>query len=430
MREKKSAPMLRIALRATLCVSVLGLFVFPMQAGEGTYRVIHNFNLNQGRNTIGIIYGADGNIYGANVTGGKYGAGTAFELSPVAGGNWIQTKTINFAPKGNFPSPLTFGPDGNLYGAMQEGENGACGSVFKLTVNAEGHWDNTTLHTLNCSEGLFPEGGITFDSSGNMYGTAWAGGAYGDGTVFELSPVEDGTYTFQVIHSFNNTDGLYPQSAVTIDVAGNLYGATLCGGGGKNIDNGLGCSFLNGSGTIWELSPQTDGSWKEKVLYSFTGGDDGANPSEEGVLIFDSAGNLYGTTQNGGTHQHGVAYELISNGDGTWSEKVLHNFNETDGMTPSGGLLFDHSGNLWGECYGPGQFGEEIAGSNAASSQLVFKLSPNSDGSWKETVIHRFSFAESSGPAMGMAMDSAGNFYGTTWQGGTYNNGVVFKIKP
>jgi uncharacterized repeat protein (TIGR03803 family) len=412
-----------------LVVIALASFAVQAQAGEGTYKVLHNFNPNQGRNPIGVIYSPDGHIYGANVLGGKYGGGTAYELTPAPGGRWLQTRTLSFGPKGSYPNALILGPDGNLYGTTETGSDGGCGGVFKLTVDAGGHWDITLLHNLSCEEGLFPEGGLTFDNAGNIYGTAWGGGANGDGTVFELSPIGDGAYSFKVLHSFDNTDGSQLQSAVTIDAAGNLYGTALCGGGGKTISDGLGCTIGSGSGTVWELSPQVDGSWKETTLYSFSGGDDGANPSDEGNLIFDSAGNLYGSAQNGGTHQKGVVFELSPNGDGKWSEKVLHNFDGADGMSATGGVLFDASGNLWGECYGPGQF-EGAAKSTAPSSQLVFKLSPNLDGTWTETVIHRIDFGNSSGPSMGMAMDPAGNFYGTTWQGGTYNNGIVFKIEP
>jgi uncharacterized repeat protein (TIGR03803 family) len=187
------------------------------------------------------------------------------------------------------------------------------------------------------------------------------------------------------------------------------------------------CDGPPGLGTVWELSPQSDGSWTETTLYNFTG-DDGANPAALGRLIFDAAGNLYGGTHNGGIYGKGTVYELSPAGDGTWTEKILHSFDGSDGMAPSGGLIADAAGNLYGETFGPGPYG--IVSGGETSGQLVYKLTPNSDGTWSETVLHRFDGPVSGGPALGLIFDAVGNIYGTTWMGGTYNNGTVFEITP
>jgi uncharacterized repeat protein (TIGR03803 family) len=426
MFEKKPC----IQRNVTLVVAILTLFAVQVWAGTATTNVLHNFH--QDPHAEGVIFGPDGNLYGITVLGGSNGAGTAFQLTPAADGRWLETRVLDFGREGRYPNPLIFGPDGNLYGTTELGPNGGCGAVFELSLNAAGHWDEKLLHSLSCAEGLYPESPLVRDGSGNLYGTAWGGGADGKGTVFELSPTSGGSWTFEVLHSFTGADGSHLQGAVAIDASGNLYGTALCGGPSAALSVPQltpDCGGDPGVGTVWELSPQSDGSWTETTLYSFTGGDDGANPSALGQLIFDSARNLYGGTHNGGAFGLGTVFELSPQGDGTWSEEVLHSFKGKDGIAPSGGVIADSAGNLYGETFGPGCY--LACGSGGESGgQLVYKLSPNTDGTWTETVMHRFDDPVSGGPAMGLTFDGVGNLYGTTWMGGTYNNGVVFEIKP
>jgi len=415
----------------TLAILILALFTVQVWAGTGTERVLHDFNPHQGSHPSGIIFGADGNIYGITIIGGAYGAGTIYELTPAAGGRWLETRVLSFGLKGFYPNLVSFDSAGNLFGTAELAPSG-CGEVFELSLNSAGHWQETILHSLSCAEGLYPESPLVRDASGNLYGTAWGGGTDGRGTVFEISPASGGTWSFKVLHSFTGADGSHLQSAVAIDASGNLYGTALCGGASSTVQMFSlppDCGGDPGVGTVWELSPQSDGSWTETTLYSFMGGDDGANPSAQGKLIFDSAGNLFGGTHNGGTFGLGTVFELSPNGDGTWSEKVLHSFNGKDGIAPSGGVIADAAGNLYGETFGPGCYlGCDSGGETGG--QLVFKLSPNTDGSWTETVMRRFDDPVSGGPSMGLAFDGAGNLYGTTWMGGAYNNGAVFEIKP
>src|SRR5450432_432099 len=422
---------LSIRLKVTLTTVALSLFAATAWAGEGTAKVLHNFNPHQGNHPSSVILGPDGNIYGITVIGGTYGGGTVYELTPAAGGRWLETKVLDFGRLGYYPNLVMFDAEGNLFGTSENGPGG-CGAIFELKLDSDGHWRETVLHVLSCAEGLYPESPLVRDSAGNLYGTAWGGGASGDGTVFELSPTGSG-WSFKVLHSFDGTDGSHLQTAVAIDASGNLYGTAICGGSSAETVNifelAPDCRGTPGVGTVWELSPQSDGSWTETTLYNFAGGTDGANPSALGQLIFDAAGNLYGTTHNGGAHGLGTVYELSPNGDGTWSEKILHSFNGKDGIAPSGNVIADAAGNLYGETFGPGCYlgcgsGGETGG------QLVYKLSPNADATWTETVLHRFDDPVSSGPAMGLVMDAVGNLYGTTWMGGTYNNGVVFEITP
>jgi uncharacterized repeat protein (TIGR03803 family) len=415
-----------IGLKATLAIFTLTLLTLPAWATG--FKVLHNFDDHQGSHPAGVILGADGNIYGVTVLGGPNGSnGTMYELTPGPDGGWPETRIFGFDKEGIFPNPPIFDAAGNLYGTTELGPDDSCGSVFELSPNAAGYWQETILHSLTCDEGLYPESNLVRDSAGNLYGTAWGGGAYGAGSVFELSPSAGGGWTFQVLHSFDGTDGVGIVSSVVIDASGNLYGTALCGG--SSTEPTPDCGGPPGAGTVWELSPQSDGSWTETTLYNFTGGNDGGNPAALGCLIFDAAGNLYGGTHNGGQYGYGTVYELSPSADGAWTEKVLHSFDGTDGIAPSGGVIFDAAGNLYGETFGPGTYlgggsGGEMGG------QLVYELTPTADGTWTETVLHTFDDPVSGGPAMGLVFDALGNLYGTTWMGGTYNNGVVFEITP
>jgi uncharacterized repeat protein (TIGR03803 family) len=273
------------------------------------------------------------------------------------------------------------------------------------------------------NDGANPYAGLILDAAGNLYGTTSSGGANGfGGTVFKLTPNKDGTWSESVLYSFcsftNCTDGGFPYAGVILDHAGNLYGTTVYGGNSANNCNGgnLNC------GVVYKLTPKSGGGWTESVLYNFTGGSDGGAPP--GGLIFDQSGNLYGTAQesNAGSCSFGcgVAFELTPNG-GSWTESVLHQFRGRDGGFPAAGLTFDAAGNLYGttEVDGPG-----------TTNGVVFKLTPNSSGGWRETVVHAFQNRPGSSPRAAVVFDAAGNLYGTTYGDGTATFGSVFEIMP
>ena len=175
----------------------------------------------------------------------------------------------------------------------------------------------------------YPVGNLTWDAAGNLYGTTVYGGPRGLGVVFKLKPNPDGTWTTSILHSFTGADGDTPSAGLIFDAAGNLYGTTVYGG-----PNAFG-------GVVFKLKPNPDGTWTESVLHGFTAGADGLEPSAG--LIFDLAGNLYGTTEEGGDltcnlgYGCGVVFKLKPNPDGTWTEKVLHAFTGADGADPLGG---------------------------------------------------------------------------------------------
>jgi uncharacterized repeat protein (TIGR03803 family) len=310
---------------------------------------------------------------------------------------------------------LIFDAAGNLYGTTFAGgsatcsadTHAGCGTVFELSPVGDGGWNEKVLYTFPGSglNGAAPAASLVFDASGNLYGTTTAGGAKDFGTVFELSPEADGSWTERVLHSFDNNgkDGTQPYTALSIDASGNLYGVTRAGGA---------YSF----GTVFELKPSTGGSWIEKILHSLGSGTDGATP--ESGLTMDHAGNLYGTTFYGGAYSKGTAFELTSNAVG-WTETVLHSFgNGTDASQPTTSLIFDASGNLYGATLGGGGLG----------GGTVFELSPGAGGEWTETILFNFIPKETGYQPGGIIMDSAGNLYGTLSLGAQYNAGTVFRL--
>jgi uncharacterized repeat protein (TIGR03803 family) len=241
----------------------------------------------------------------------------------------------------------------------------------------------------NATDGAGPYGDMIMDAAGNLYGTTSTGGPSNcgnyicGGTVFQLSKTSAGGWKETVLHSFNGVDGAFPRDGMVLDNAGNLYGTTKFGG--------VGC--LNGCGVVFELSPTSSGTWTYTLLREFSDGDsNGAGPG--GNLIIDAAGNLYGTTTQGGNFNIGggngcgVVFKL-SPGASAWTESVLYTFNGgTDACLPNGGVIFDAAGNLYGTTGGGGTSSNPICG-NSFGCGTAFKLSPTSGG-WTETILYNF----------------------------------------
>jgi uncharacterized repeat protein (TIGR03803 family) len=270
------------------------------------------------------------------------------------------------------------------------------------------------------NDGKYPTyPGLVFDKSGNAYGMTFDGGKFGLGTVFELKPSKDGGWAETVIHAFaGNRDGAEPYSGLVMDSEGNLYGATLFGGGLGTCTNG-------GCGTVFRLSRGQNGKWKETILRRFDLGSRGGEPTVN--LTLDSSGNLYGVAEGGdGCQQHncGVVFELVHGSGAPWEEKVLYAFHNGDGGDPSGPLMFDVAGNLYGVTIGGGP-------SNAG---VVFELQPAKRGPWKETVLFTFTqVAQGFRPSGSLALDKQGNLYGSTQDGGKHpcdgpGCGVIYEL--
>ena len=419
-------------------ILVLALMLAGLRAAAQTETVLHNLAATS-QQTSGLVRDSAGNLYGTTQNGGLYGFGTVFELSPPAAGSTVwTTKTIHVfgtsTTDGQYPSSpnLIFDSAGNLYGTTSQGGAFGGGTVFELSLQTAGGWAEKILYRFGTGTGPNYPTGVVFDGAGNLYGTA-GGGLYGRGTVFELSPKTGGGWGVKTLHNFGGgpKDGISPIGNLVIDGAGNIYGVTYMGG--AHTASAVG-------GTVFELSPPAAGRtyWLETILHSFGVGlnvpaGDGWDPVAG--LVMDGAGNLYGTTFNGGIYDTantgGTVFEVSPVPGGGWTETVLHNFSENniDGFWPCGSLTLDSAGNL----YGTASAGGSAVDSSVYLYGVAFELSPPAAGStaWTETILHPFG-ARKDGqyPTSNLIFDDAGNLFGTTNRGGTLGGGVVFEVTP
>jgi uncharacterized repeat protein (TIGR03803 family) len=407
--------------RAASAMLTAILFVTSAWAAHEA-RILHTFGEGaDGANPeAGLIADGHGNLYGTTELGGANDAGTVFGLSPGEGGSWTETVLHNFDHQdGSAPvASLIFDAAGNLYGTTIGGGTHGYGTVFELSPNGSGGWTETVLHSFDNfgGDGNTPIAGLIRDAAGNLYGTTEAGGTAafgcdtGCGTVFKLSPNGSGGWSETVLHRFDGDDGAKPFGGVIFDGTGNLYGTTSEGG-----------RFGSRFGAVFQLSPNGSGGWSETVLHAFAE-DDAAGSNPMDGLIFDAAGSLYGTAFEGGANRAGTAFKLSPNGSGGWTATALHSFGgRDDGWNPDASLVFDTAGSL---------YGTTERGGVGKQQGTVYKLSPNGSGGWTETALHVFNRQNGAGPQAAVIVDSAGNVYGTTRNGGAHNAGVVFQVAP
>jgi len=402
---------------------VVALILAPCTWAQSTYKTLYRFKggMDGGYPEAGLIFDAAGNLYGTTRVSGHFGV--VFKLTPNPDGSWSESVVHRFTSKdGAFPTAgLIFDQAGNLYGTTQVGGASGWGTVFKLTPNQDGSWtESLPLSVKCCRKGIHPTAGLVFDQVGNLYGTMSEGGigcnGSGCGVVFKLTPHPDGSWTESIVHQFTGgKDGGTPLAGLIFDKAGNLYGTTVIGGHSRPC-GGLGC------GVVFELTPTPDGSWSENVLHQFSGWRDGGHPLA--ALILDQAGNLYGTAQVAGDHGWGTAFWL---GDpwheGHMFEVVLDDFKGGKyGAYPQASLISDQAGNLYGTTYSGGN----LACDHGNGCGVVFKLL---GGGCQKKTVHRFSGLDGAHPKAGLIVDHAGNLYGTTYDGGK-GYGVVFEITP
>jgi uncharacterized repeat protein (TIGR03803 family) len=356
---------------------------------RGQETVLYSFTggADGGYPYAGVIEDWAGNLYGTTSGGGSAGAGVTFKVDQR--GNETVLHSFTNGADGGYPllAGLIMDFAGNLYGDTPYGGTIGAGVLFK--IDPAGH--QTVMYSFPVTDGIDPLSGVIQDSTGNLYGTTTGGGPANAGVVYKL----DATGRETLLYSFTGgTDGANPQAGLIQDSAGYFYGTTESGGAA-------------GAGVVFKL----DGMGHETVLYSFTGGTDGAYPLAG--LIQDSAGNFYGTTVGGGSGGKGVVFKL----DPMGHEAVLHNFTGPDGAGPYSGVTFDSAGNLYGTTVGGGTRGG-----------VVYKLDPAGN----YTVLHDFTYGPDGGfPWGGVTLDSAGNLYGTTWSGGPPSGdypGVVYKV--
>ncbi len=310
---------------------------------------------------------------------------------------------------GNPRAGLTIDQNNNLYGTGFIGAQG--GVVFKM-LHASGGWLLSPLYEFpNVSIGEAPDS-VLLRSDGVLYGTTYHGGSGDNGTVFRLTPPNRTCATSfcdwsaTALYRFaGSPDGSVPMGGVVFDQAGNLYGSTQYGGLGQH-----------NPGTIYQLTPSTRGSWTETQLYSFTGGADGSYI--DGVIM-GADGNLYGTALYGGVGNQGTVFELAHSGSG-WNFQVLHTFQGgADGANPTGGLIFDQAGNVYGS----------TAAGGAIGGGTVFEMTP-SNGGWTMTTLYNFYGLGECGPYASLTLDQQGNLWGTTYCSGHYTAGTAFKLTP
>jgi uncharacterized repeat protein (TIGR03803 family) len=432
MRPQSLSQSLRMS-SAVLAI-VFAFLVATAQAQS--FNVLYNFTgmADGARPDTGVIVDSAGRLYGTAFAGGT-GHGTVFSLKPH-GSSWIFSVLYTFTGGTDGANPLSrvvFGPDGALYGSAAYGGMGTCsyqgatgcGTVYKLqppiTVckAVSCPWNQHVLYSFTGgADGWAPAGDPVFDAAGSLYGIGEFGGAYpscnggfGCGVVFKLTR-SGNNWTQSVLWNFAAGNGGYlPTTGVVFDAVGNLYGTTYWGGG-------PGCSG-SGCGTEYQLTPSGSG-WNENVLYSYTGGSDGANPW--GGVLLDSAGNLYSTTYIGGSGGGGTVTEL-SSGSGGYTFNLLASLPGSGGQR-FGNLIMDHAGNLYGVTNSDGQYGY---GS-------VFKLT-STNGSWTYSSLYDFTGqSDGANPTGTLVFDGGGNLYGTTRAGGNLSDcsgagcGVIWKI--
>jgi len=382
------------------------------------YSVVYSFQCGTDGEfpAAGVIADNVGNLYGTTELGGDFGFGTVFEVSPDG------TKSVlhSFAgapTDGDAPlAPLLQDNAGNLYGTtLYGGANGGIlglgqGTVFEVAANGT----ESVLYSFGAypTDGSGPVAGLVRDAGGNLYGTTLGGGAnITGGTVFKVSP--NGKET--LLHSFAQEDfaggdGSVPQAGLVADGAGNLYGTTTIGGDGP-------CQY--GCGTVFKVDRQSN----ESVLYSFAGAPtDGASPATN--LLRDAAGNLYGTTQEGGRDESctlsldpgcGMVFKLAPDG----TETMLFSFNGQNGDLPYGNLVQDGRGDLYGFTAGGGS-------TTCGSCGVLFEVGPTG----KEGALHKFAGPPLDGSLPAGLLFSHGALFGVTILGGADNCGTVFKITP
>lgn len=377
---------------AALCASFAA-------AQAADYSVLHNFRKrgDDGRYADGTpILDRAGNLYGTTVDGGTFDKGTVYRTAPDG------TTTILHSFDGADGSAPTGGVirdrHGNLYGTTYSGGGHGFGVVYKLAPDGTA----TVLHEFaGAGDGAFSYSALLRDRNGNLFGTSSGGdGMSGFGNVFELAA--DGTWT--VLHSFagGSSDGEAAYGGLAADDDGNLYGTTSLGG-------------ASGNGTAYKVAP--DGT--TTILHSFAGGSDGANPVS--TLLRRASGAIYGTTKFGGAHGQGTIFLLKPNG----RERVLYSFaGGADGAQPLAGVVRDAAGNLYGTTWAGGTNGC-VAPQGCGT---VYALAP--DGT--ETVLHGFTaYGDGRNPTAGLVRDGTGTLFGATEQCCGHNySGTVFKLVP
>jgi len=410
-------------------VKALVLFVvtlaFAASAWAGSETVLYSFcaqtSCVDGEQPYGsLIADTSGNhLYGTTYYGGTSAFGEVYELTN-SGGSWSETVIYSFLGTSNsdgaYPDGgLVMDAAGNIYGTTVYGGASNQGTVFELSKSGS-TWKETVLHTfdnISGNDGSNPYGALAFDAAGNLYGTTQAGGKFSGGTVFQLK-ASNGKYTYHGIHSFatSASAAYYPYAGLVVDSKnGYLYGTTYYGGLVWNV------------GAVYQLR-QVSGVWIFSVIYNFLG--DSLGQYTYAGLAVDATGNLYGTTHGGGASNLGSVFKLTPGKGTTWTQKVIYSFKgyaKKDGSDPQyAGVTLDAAGNLYGTTY---QGGSSAA--NNLNYGTVYKLTA---GTYKESVLWSFGTTGDGYYPIHQAIVVNGKLYGTTYVGGSHGQGTVYEVTP
>lgn len=342
----------------------------PNASGGYTFTQLYAFQSGIGDaqipDTGALLLDPAGNLFGTTPTGGAFGGGAVYEVSPQPGGGWIEKVIFSFPQDSSvwFPNGgLIMDASGSIYGTADHGGAYNGGGVFRLSPNGSGGWTGSVIadftNARHAPVGSDPAGALAFDSAGNLYGANFVGGAHSDGTIFQLTPGPGGTWTEHLVHTFSGNDGCSPHGNLIVDAAGNVYGTTYTDG--PYTENCV------GSGTVFKLSP-TSAGWEETVLHSFPDGThDGIMPNG---IVLDQEGNIYGTTNGGGEYFSGTIYKLTPTARGPWTQTVIYSFVPgLGGAFPEAGVIFGIDGYLYGTTSSYGS-------TNGQSSGTVYQIHP------------------------------------------------------
>ena len=404
----------------------------PGTSPASGYKVIYSFNgTSDGAMPVSdLTFDAEGNLYGTTSAGGTYGYGTVFELKH-AGDSWQEEVLYSFTggSDGGYPEAgVIFDSQGSLYGTTSGATT--CGNVFMLTPNSHGGWAESVLYTFTCEDdGASPQTDLTFDAKGNLFGANLGGSLrFGCGrtcgSVFELVPQAKGAWKEATLYTFDGPpNGGLPSSPVALDSSGNVWGTTTAGGTGSCHVS----AYTGGCGIVYELTHGSDGNWTENIVYNFIrGGGNAVTPSGGFTLVDDN--HILATSLAGGDGL-GAVFELNKSKKG-WEQNVLYSFygsyyHGPDGELPVGRLEADSAGGLFGVTH--------YGGKNGLGT--LFELDASKTTGWTEKVLHNFAGgSDGSYPAAGVVVDSQGHLYGTTSEGGTgtacgsYGCGAVYEI--
>ena len=406
--------------RVFRCFTVMACAIlFVSAASAASEKVLYSFTggSDGSQPDSGLTPDGAGNYYGSTFIGGTYGWGVVYKLSHTSSG-WTETVLYNFQGGSNGGAnpmgTLVLDAAGNIYGVTISGGEGygiqeqpGYGIAFELSPSGSG-WKETIIHFFNNTDGG-PSSGFLRDAAVNLYGETGGGDASGNnGTVYLLRSAPNG-WEYGILYSFQGgDDGNYPYGGLVFDAKRNLYGTTIGGGGTAD------------GGTVFKLERGVSGGWTEKQLYAFANTADGVAP--QAPVVFDSAGNLYGTTVWGGDacspYGCGLVFELSPSGS-AWTKTTLYTFaGEPNGHAPSAGLSFDKAGDI---------FGTTSNGGNNDSGAL-FELKTQPGGVWAESIVESFTNGSNGGYPSTPLIVSGTNIYGTAGSGGQYGHGVVFEV--